>query len=81
MKIPRRRVLHLAARNYRPRCRRHRRRVAKFHALQVGQGPVGNYSATRRRATFAHTGNRRKVLSKCAMHFLEGKHVQTPSIA
>jgi hypothetical protein len=25
--------------------RRRRRRVAKFHALQVGQSPVGNYSA------------------------------------
>jgi len=35
----------IAPRNYRPRCRRHRRRVAKFHALQVGQSPVGNYSA------------------------------------
>jgi integrase/recombinase XerD len=35
----------IAPRNYRPRCRRHRHRVAKFHALQVGQGPVGNYSA------------------------------------
>jgi hypothetical protein len=35
----------IAPRNYRPRCRRRRHRVPKFHALQVGQGPVGNYSA------------------------------------
>jgi site-specific DNA recombinase len=33
----------IAPSEYRPRCRRHGRRVAKFHALQVGQGPVTNY--------------------------------------
>jgi hypothetical protein len=32
----------VAPRTYRPRCRRRGRRVAKFHALQVGQSPMGN---------------------------------------
>jgi hypothetical protein len=38
----------IAPRNYRPRCRRRRHRVPRFHALQVGQGPMGNYSANDR---------------------------------
>ncbi len=32
----------VAPRAYRPRCRRRGRRLAKFHALQVGQSPMGN---------------------------------------
>jgi hypothetical protein len=32
----------IAPRKYRPRCRRRGRRVAKFHALQVGQSSVAN---------------------------------------